>query len=97
MATPLDVLAITNELKSTKSALEKVTNHYRASICSEFGVSVQITDWREFELIPGEVSYTVFGTEEYPLEAVKYCNDVRFFKLLTPEQAKSLTEQAASA
>lgn len=75
--------------QAIKLAIDK-TNEVMHCICimaNNHGVSVQVQSLRDLEQVPGQERRQPFS-HDYPIEAYKMVDGVKFFCLLTAEEAK---------
>jgi len=96
--TPLKVLAATQAIKAAEAAVSEIVSKY-FSVSFEHGKSeVSVFTLRDLDQIPGKIEYIDrIDREEYPVKAMKMFDGVEFYILLNPNEAKSITEQAATA
>jgi len=95
--TPLKVLAATQAIKAAEKAVSEIVSKFSTINTCGDSLSVGVFQLRDLDQIPGETKYAERGSEEYPLRASKVFDDVEFYILLTPEEARAITEMAASA
>ena len=83
-------------LKSAEAAVSEILHRNYISISGNY-FSVGVLSIRDLEQIPGELEYIDRNDDECPVKARKVFEGVEFHYLMTPEEARSITELVASA
>lgn len=94
---PAKVLAATQAIKAANEAVLKVVSEYSGINTCGDNYQVSVFQLRDLDQIPGETKYANRDSEDYPLRDSKVFDDVEFYILLDPEEARAITEMAASA
>jgi len=90
------VLTAIEAIKAANKAVLEISETNFLSIqisrADDLRINVHFNSMQDLEQVPGHVIYSVRGSDSYPLEAFKVYDGVRFFKLLTPEEARVVSE-----
>lgn len=80
----------TAAIKAALKATSELVNTTSIYLTSDL-MQVHVSDMRDLEQVPGKVEYNPFMPEDdYPWEAYKEVDGVRFFTLLTQEEYEGL-------
>jgi len=90
--TPLKVVQAVEAIKAAEKAVGEIVGMMSLYISSERKISVHVRADRDLEQIPGELQHKNFGYEDFPLQAFKVFDGIEFYRLLTPEEARAITE-----
>ena len=83
-------------LRSAEAAVSDILHRNYISISGNY-IAVGVLSLRDLEQIPGEIEYIDRNDNECPVKARKVFDGVEFHYLMTPEEARGITELVASA